>query len=352
MAERFVIQLTTLATQIGAQLQGATAEVAVWGVATLRRASQNEVSFFTSHLYRDELAKTQAAAVILASKNQRYCKVPVLVMDNPYLGYARAATLFSPPVTLPTGIHPHAWVSPKANLDPTVSVCAHAVVDAHVTLGRDVSIGPGCVLEKGVKVGDQSRLVAKVTVCSGTRIGQRVLIHPGAVIGADGFGFANDQGKWVKVPQLGGVIIGDDVEIGANTTIDKGALEDTIISNGVKLDNQIQIGHNVQIGEHTAIAGCVGIAGSTRIGRHCMIAGGVGIVGHIEIVDQVHVTGGSIVLQSILEAGVYSSGTPLQLSQHWRRNYHRFKHFDEFAQQLKTCKETLIKISPKSKQDE
>ena len=172
-------------------------------------------------------------------------------------------------------------------------------------------------------------------------MGQRVLIHPGAVIGSDGFGLANDNGKWVKIPQLGGVIIADDVEIGANTTIDKGSLEDTVIGQGVKLDNQIQIGHNVHIGAYTAIAGCVGIAGSTRIGRHCMIAGGVGIVGHIELVDNVQVTGGSVVLQSITEPGIYSSGSPLELNRRWRRNYHRLKKLDEMARHLQHLEQII-----------
>jgi len=220
--------------------------------------------------------------------------------------------------------------------ESTVSIGPQAVIEAGAILGCDVVIGPSCVIGQGVKIGNNSQLIANVTLCAGTQLGQRIIIHPGAVIGSDGFGNANDAGKWVKVPQLGGVIIHDAVEIGANTTIDKGALEDTVIGVGVKLDNQIQIGHNVQIGEHTAIAGCVGIAGSTCIGRYCMIGGGVGIAGHLELVDHVHVTGGSIVLQSIREPGVYSSGTPLELNQRWHRNYHRFKHLDEMARRLQT----------------
>ncbi|MDY6994453.1 MAG: UDP-3-O-(3-hydroxymyristoyl)glucosamine N-acyltransferase, partial [Pseudomonadota bacterium] len=221
------------------------------------------------------------------------------------------------------------------------SVGPQAVIEAGAQLGADVIVGPGCVISAGVIIDEQCHLIANVTVCSGTRMGKRVLIHPGAVIGSDGFGLANDEGKWVKIPQLGGVVIADDVEIGANTTIDKGALEDTFIDQGVKLDNQIQIGHNVQIGAYTAIAGCVGIAGSTRIGRYCMIAGGVGIVGHIELVDNVHVTGGSIVLQSITEPGTYSSGTPLEPNRRWRRTYHRLKKLDEMARHLQHLEQTI-----------
>jgi UDP-3-O-[3-hydroxymyristoyl] glucosamine N-acyltransferase len=336
------ITLGQLAIQIGATLEGTIAdELLVTGIASLTHASAQEVSFFTNGLYREELAKTKAAAVILASKDRRFCKVPMLIMENPYLGYAKVAALFNPPRRQPPGIHPTAWVSPQATLDNTVAVCAQAVIQAGVKLGRQVEIGPGCVIEEKVLIGDYCQIHANVTLCTGTRLGQRVIIHPGAVIGADGFGNANDGGQWVKVPQLGGVSIGDDVEIGANTTIDKGSLEDTVIGNGVKLDNQIQIGHNVHVGDHTAMAGCVGVAGSTRIGRYCMIGGGVGIAGHIELVDHVHVTGGSLVFQSIREPGVYSSGMPLETNQHWHRIYRRLRHLDDLAQRLQSLEQFL-----------
>ncbi|HDN28021.1 MAG TPA: UDP-3-O-(3-hydroxymyristoyl)glucosamine N-acyltransferase [Thioploca sp.] len=344
------ISLGQLATLMGAQLEGApTDDLPILGMSTLKRAGKQEVSFFSGssrffgNKHREELAKTRAAAVILASSARHLCQVPMLVMDNPYLGYARAAAFFNPPAQKPPGIHPSAWVSPEAVLDASVSVGPQAVIEAGAKLGREVVIGPGCVVGTGVEIGDYCQLLANVTLCTGTRLGQRVIIHPGAVIGSDGFGNANDGGKWVKVPQLGGVIIADDVEIGANTTIDKGSLEDTVIGTGVKLDNQIQIGHNVQIGEHTAMAGCVGVAGSACIGRYCMIGGGVGIAGHIDVVDRVHVTGGSLVMQSISEPGVYSSGTPLEPNRRWRRNYHRLKHLDEVVRRLKTLEKAIIK---------
>jgi len=332
---KVTVSLSVLASHIGATLDNATEDTVVSGVATLARAHPHEVSFFSNRLYRKELSKTQAAAVILSERDKQYCQVPVLITENPYLGYARAALFFMPKDEQEPHIHGSAWISPKAKIGQRVSIGAHAVVDESAILGDDVVIGHGCVVEKGVKIGNFSRLNANVTLCSGTELGQRVLIHSGAVIGSDGFGLANDKGIWVKVPQLGGVSIEDDVEIGANTTIDKGALENTIIGKGSKLDNQIQIAHNVQIGEHTVIAGCVGIAGSTRIGNHCMIGGGVGIVGHIEIVDNVQITGGSIVLQSIKKSGTYSSGTPLEANFTWRKNYNRFKQLDEMARRLK-----------------
>jgi UDP-3-O-[3-hydroxymyristoyl] glucosamine N-acyltransferase len=330
------ITLAQLATHIGAKLEDVpNNDLPILGIATLIRAGKQEVSFFSNSQYRKELLKTRAAAVILASKDRHFCNRPKLVMENPYLGFARAATFFMPKIPKPLGIHPSASVSSSAYLDSTVSIAPQVVIEAGAKLGREVVVGPGCIIGAGVEVGDSSQLIANITLCAGTVIGKRVIIHPGAVIGSDGFGNANDAGKWIKVPQLGGVVIADDVEIGANTTIDKGALEDTIIGKGVRLDNLIQIAHNVQIGEHTAIAGCGGIAGSTQIGRYCMIGGGVRIAGHIELVDHVIVTGGSIVLQSIRKPGVYSSGTPLELNKHWHRNYHRFKHLDEMARRLR-----------------
>lgn len=335
------MKLSQLATQIEAQLVGASSDLSIIGIATLKTAQANEVSFFTNPLYHEELTRTHAAAVIIAEKDSQHCNAPMLVMSNPYLGYARAASLLNPPAPVIAGIHPTAWLSAEAQVDSTASIGAQAVIEAGAFIHHHVTIGAGCFIGKNVVIDEGCSLMANVTICAGSQLGKRVLIHSGAVIGADGFGLANDNGTWIKIPQLGGVVIGDDVEIGANTTIDRGALENTVINQGVKLDNQVQIAHNVHIGEHTAIAGCVGIAGSTRIGRYCTIAGGVGIVGHIELVDHVHVTGGSIVLQSILTPGVYSSGTPLQTSTHWRRNYHRFKQLDEITRRLQTLERSI-----------
>ncbi len=336
------ISLADLAIQIGAQLdESSPKEVQIIGIASLKRAKPQEVSFFSNSKLHKELAQTKAGAVILTPRNRKFCKGAALLMENPYLGYARVATLFNTPIPQPSGIHPSAWVSHEAYLEGTVSVAPKAVIEANASLGHNVFVGAGCVIGRDVEVGDDCQLMANVTLCPGTCLGQRVIIHPGAVIGSDGFGNANDNGKWIKVPQLGGVSIADDVEIGANTTIDKGTLENTVIAQGVKLDNQIQIGHNVHIGDHTAIAGCVGIAGSTHIGRYCMIGGGVGIAGHLELVDHVHVTGGSIVLQSIRKPGTYSSGTALEPNSHWHRNYHRFKQLDEMARRLQTLEKEL-----------
>lgn len=329
------MRLRQLADQLGIELVGSKGSTDIIGVATLTQATPQHLSFYTNRSYRKQLAQTQAAAVLLHPKDQDSCPVPQLLSDNPYLTYARVAALFAPSTPNTTGIHPSAIVSADVRLGANVSIGAHAVIEAQADLADAVHIGAGCVVEREVSIGAHCCLYANVTLCRGTRLGQRVVVHPGAVIGADGFGLANDRGQWVKIPQLGGVIIGDDCDIGANTTIDRGALDDTVIGNGVKLDNQIQVGHNVTIGQHTAVAGCVGIAGSTQIGEYCMIGGGVGVGGHLTIADHVHITGGSLIMQSIPEAGVYSSGGPLEPNAQWHRNYHRMKQLDDIAKRLK-----------------
>jgi UDP-3-O-[3-hydroxymyristoyl] glucosamine N-acyltransferase len=310
-------------------------------VASLDCANNTAISFFNAPQYRDALINTQAVAVIIAPKDQALCPVPSLLMDNPYVGYARAAQCLNPEPVPNAGIHPSAWVSPLAHIDETVHIAAHVSIEANVHIAAHCIIEAGTVIESDVHIDESCHIHANVTLCKRTRLGQRVTVYSGAVLGADGFGLAQDKGKWLKIPQLGGVLIGDDVDIGANTTIDKGALGDTIIANQVKLDNQIQIAHNVKIGEQTAIAGCVGIAGSAEIGARCLIGGGVGIVGHIKIVDDVHVTGGSTILQSISEAGLYSSGAPLQNNKDWHRNYIRFKQLDTFSRRLRKIEQQL-----------
>jgi UDP-3-O-[3-hydroxymyristoyl] glucosamine N-acyltransferase len=260
--------------------------------------------------------------------------VATLVSANPPLALARVAALFTPAVARPGGIHLSAWVSERAELAPDAWVGPHSVVSAGAHIASGAYIGPGCVLEEDVYLGAGSHLVARVTLCRGVRLGQRVLVHPGAVIGSDGFGLANDAGRWVKIPQLGSVVIGDEVEIGANTTIDRGALDDTVLEEGVKLDNQVQVGHNVRIGAHTAVAGCVGIAGSARIGRYCAIGGGAGIGGHIDIVDHVQITAMSMVAKSITEPGVYSSGLPVEPNRVWNKISARLRRIDELARRL------------------
>ncbi|MEY3219939.1 MAG: hypothetical protein RIT27_1296 [Pseudomonadota bacterium] len=330
--------LAALSAHIGAQLESPTPDIAqsvVIGIAGLHDATPSHISFFTNRAYRKALKQTRAAAVILAPRDQRDCPVPVLLMENPYLGYAKAAALFCPTFQPVAGIHPSAVIDPSAIISPTARIDAHAVIDENVRVDDFVHISAGCVIGKNVQIGEKTLVYPNVTLYDGVKIGKRAIIHAGVVIGADGFGLAHSADGWVKIPQLGGVEIGDDVEIGANTTIDRGALGNTVIGNGVKLDNQIQIAHNVHIGEHTVMAGCSGVAGSTKIGKHCMIGGGVGIAGHLDITDRVQITGGSTVLQSVLEAGVYSSGVPLQINAEWHKNHLRFKELDNMVRRLR-----------------
>ncbi|GAB4348427.1 MAG: UDP-3-O-(3-hydroxymyristoyl)glucosamine N-acyltransferase [Immundisolibacter sp.] len=316
------------------------------GVATLAKAGPQQLSFFANRRYRAQLAASSAGAVVLAPADRVLFGGAVLLSDNPYLTFARAAALLHPPACLPPQRHPQACVHPQARIGAEVRIEAGAVIEAGAQVGDRVVVGAGSYLGEGVSVGDDTHLAPRVTLLAGTRVGARCLIHPGAVLGADGFGLANDRGVWVKVPQLGRVVVGDDVEIGANTTIDRGALDDTQIGNGVKLDNLIQVAHGVRIGDHTAIAACVGISGSTVIGRHCVIGGGVGFVGHLEICDHVTVTGMSMVAQSITRPGVYS-GIPAEEARRWRRNIGRFHQLDELARRL-----LRLERSPKEPADE
>ena len=329
-----MLQLSELAERLGARLQGDGA-CRIERIATLDKAGKGDIGFITHPRYRKQLQTTQAEAVILSEADLDDYSGNALVVANPYLAYARVATWLNPRPAAPAGVHSSAVVDATAQIDPSASIAALSVIGAGVRIAADCEIGPGCVLEADVSLGAETQLVANVTLCHGTRLGERVLVHPGAVIGADGFGLANDRGRWVKIPQLGRVVIGNDVEIGANTTIDRGAIEDTVIADGVKIDNLVQIAHNVRIGAHSAIAGCAGIAGSSVIGEHCAIGGGVGIVGHSEIADNVTVTAMSLVSQSVSEPGVYSSGTPLEENAKWHRNYVRYKQLDDMARRLK-----------------
>ena len=330
-----MVTLGEVAAAAGARLQGGDAATVVVGVAPLHRAGPGQLSFLTHPRYRSYLVTTQAAAVILSPEDARECPAPAVVAANPHVAYARAATLFEPAAESRRGVHATAWVSPTATIAADSWIGPHCAVEAGAVIENGVIVGPGCVVGEQAVIGEGCRLVARVTICHRTRLGRRVLVHPGAVIGSDGFGLALDrEGRWLKVPQLGGVVIGDDVEIGANTTIDRGALEDTVIEDGVKLDNQIQVAHNVRIGAHSALAGCVGIAGSARIGQHCMVGGGVGIAGHLEIADRVQITGMSLVAQSITEPGIYSSGLTVEPNRLWNKISARLRRLDELFRRL------------------
>lgn len=307
----------------------------IHGVGTLAHAGPGQLAFLANPRYRSQLDDTTAAAVVMRAADAEGYAGTALVAEDPYTAFARIAAVFERVPTREPGVHPTADIHPDAVVDPGAHVGAFSSIGAGSRVEAGAFIGPGCVVGEDCVVGAGSELLARVTLVIRVRLGQRVRIHPGAVIGADGFGLAMDAGRWIKVPQLGGVVIGDDCEIGANTCIDRGAIEDTVLEQDVRLDNLIQVGHNVHIGAHTAMAGCVAVAGSARIGRYCMIAGGAGIAGHLEICDRVVVTAMSLVSSSIREPGEYSSGTGLMDNRSWRRNAARFRQLDRMARQLR-----------------
>ena len=327
------VLLKELVERFGGVVEGDDT-VQLSAIAPLAMAVEGDLSFLANSRYRSDLAKTAASAVIVREGDRETCKVTAWVVDDPYSTYARVAQLLYPPSVFTPGIHPQAIVDASAIVADGCWIGPHCSVGPGVRIDSAVFIGPGCVVESGCCIGANSRLDAHIVLCAGSRVGQRAIIHPGVVIGADGFGFANERGKWVKIPQVGRVIIGDDVEIGSNTTIDRGALGDTVIGDGVKLDNQIQVGHNVHIGAHTAVAAGTGIAGSAVIGQRCAIGGYVGINGHVTIADDVQITGMSFITGSIPESGVYSSGYPHETNRQWRRNAVRLHQLDAMARRL------------------
>ena len=346
------LSLGELAVRFGCELRG-DPQRRVEHVATLGNADANSLAFLANPHYRPQLKTTRAAAVVLDARAARECPVPALVSDNPYATYARIAALLHPAPSVLAGVHPSAQVAPGARIDPSAQVGALTTISAGVTVGARCFIGPHCHLDEGVTVAEDARLGARVTLCRGVRVGARVVIHPGAVIGADGFGFAPERGTWLKVPQLGSVQLGADVEVGANTTIDRGAIDDTVIEEGVKLDNLIQIGHNVRIGAHTVIAACCGISGSTTIGKRCMIGGMAGMSGHLTICDDVVITGASAVSHSITRPGLYSGTIPLEEARLWRRLVARFKRSDVLEARLKKLEQAAgLRSAPQEDHDD
>ena len=293
--------LGEITKRLGGRVAG-EAHTLIHQVGSLERAAAGQISFLSSSKHAASLSATRAAAVILAPENEKLTALPRIVCDAPYAYFARVSQLFNPTVVQASGVHPSAVVAKSAHL------------------GNNVSIGAGCVVGDGVSIGDDSCLYPRVVIYPKCSVGKRVILHSGVVIGADGFGLAPEEGRWVKIPQIGGVRIGDDVEIGANTTVDRGALDDTVIEEGAKLDNQIQVGHNVRIGAHTAIAACTGIAGSADIGRHCIIGGAAMIHGHIRIADHVHVSAGTLISRSLPKPGTYTGIYPFDEHEAWKRS--------------------------------
>jgi len=328
-----VFAASELAQRFGLELRGD--DRVVHGVGTLADASPEQLGFLANPRYRAQLAETAAGVVVLRAEDAEARAGTALIARDPYVAFAKIAALFERKPLRDAGIHASAAIDPSASVDPSAHIGPHVSIGARSSVGAGAVIGPGCVIGDDCVVGEGCELVARVTLVTRVRLGKRVLIHSGAVLGADGFGIAMDHGRWIKVPQLGGVLVGDDCEIGANTTIDRGALGDTVLEEDVRLDNQIQVGHNVRIGAHTAMAGCSAVAGSASIGRHCLIGGGAGVLGHLDVCDRVVITAMSLVTHSIREPGEYSSGTPLMDNRRWRKSAARFKQLDDIARRTR-----------------
>jgi UDP-3-O-[3-hydroxymyristoyl] glucosamine N-acyltransferase len=328
-----IFTLAELAAGTGARLHG-DGECRIRQVADISNAGEGSIAYVYNQRYSKYLKSTGASAVILTEELLDSCPAPALVTSSPRLVFARVAAMLNPAPVAPPGISPQAIVADNAHIDSSACVEDGAVIGSGASVDVGAWIGPGCVIEEGAMIGRYTRLRANITIGKDCVLGDNNIVHAGVVIGADGFGFEPDGEAWCKIPQLGRVLIGNGVEIGANTTIDRGSLGDTVIGDGVKIDNQIQIGHNVRIGNHTVISACTCIAGSTKIGSHCLIGGSVGIRDNIEIADNVMITGRTLVSRSITKAGSYSSSTPMDETANWRRNAARFRQLDDIARRL------------------
>ncbi|EKE69212.1 UDP-3-O-(3-hydroxymyristoyl)glucosamine N-acyltransferase [Gallaecimonas xiamenensis] len=332
--------LAKLAELVGAEVVG-DGELIISRVATLESATVGQIAFLANSKYRKHLDATKASAVILAEADLPFCKGAALVMKNPYLGFAKIAQLLDTTPAPADSLHPTAIIAPDAVLGEGVAIGPYSVIESGVVLEAGVKIGPHCFIGKGSRIGQGSTLWSNVAIYHGVSLGSHCKVHANAVIGSDGFGYANDRGKWEAIPQTGGVRIGNRVDIGAGTTIDRGALEDTVIEDNVIIDNQVQIAHNVVIGTGTAVAGTTVFAGSVTVGKYCIIGGACAIAGHLSIADGTTITGMSMVTKAITEPGVYSSGTPATPNREWRKSAARFRQLDEMHKRLKSLEEKL-----------
>jgi UDP-3-O-[3-hydroxymyristoyl] glucosamine N-acyltransferase len=339
-------RLGKLVERLGGRLIG-DEDTEVSGIASLDAADASHITFLSNPKLRTNAAHSKAAAMILSAADDAVVSATFrgarIVVENPYAYFARAAQLFARQSAAPVvpGIHPSANVHPDAYVGAGACVGAHVTVEAHAAIDDGAVIDPGCFIGRDAKIGADTHFFANVTFYAGCEIGQRGIIHSGAVIGADGFGFANDKGVWIKIPQTGRVVIGDDVEIGANTSIDRGALADTIIEDGVKLDNQIQIGHNCHIGAHTLMSGCVGVAGSAKIGKYCMFGGAAMVLGHLTIADHVHISAGTMVSRSILEPGQYTGFYPLAKNADWEKSAVIVRNLGTMREKIRELEKTI-----------
>lgn len=332
--------LSEIAARLGGQVRDDNG-VHIRQVASLAHAQPDQISFLADRKFLPLLTSTRAGAVLVPPQYAEYTPLPRIVTENPYAYYARLTALLNPEKPVPAGIDATAKVAEDANIAPTASIGPYATIAQGASIGEGCVIGAGCHVGADCVISARTRLYPNVVIYQGCRIGVGCILHSGAVIGADGFGHAPEGEHWVKIPQIGRVVVGDQVEIGANTTIDRGALDDTVIEDGVKLDNLIQIGHNCRIGADTVIAGCVGIAGSTRIGRHCRIGGAAMILGHLEIADGVTVSPGSMITRSITQAGTYTALMPFQPHASWLKTAAQIRHLDALARRVSQLEQEL-----------
>jgi UDP-3-O-[3-hydroxymyristoyl] glucosamine N-acyltransferase len=338
-----VYTLKTLAEQLDAQLHGDGA-VEVSAVATIEDAKTGQITFLSNPKYRKFLQQTQASVVLIKAEELEFCPVAALIVKDPYVAFAKVAQLLDTTPAAASGIHATAIVDSAAMVDPSAQLGPYVVVAKGAVIGAGVQIGAGSFIGEGAIIGANCKIWQKVSIYHRVQVGERCIVHSGAVLGADGFGFANDRGQWLKIPQVGTVVIGADSEIGANTTIDRGAIGDTVIGKNVILDNQVQIAHNVQIGDYSCIAGCSVVAGSTKIGKYCVIGGACAINGHIEICDGVQITGMSMITKSITEKGVYSSGMPATTNLEWRKTNARYRQLEQMYQRLRDVEQELAQL--------
>jgi UDP-3-O-[3-hydroxymyristoyl] glucosamine N-acyltransferase len=350
------LTLQQIVLQLGGAVSG-NAETRIARVGSLAMAQTEAISFFSDSKYTSQLNNTQASAVIISAQHAALTSLPKIITDNPYAYFAKVSQLLNPTFVADKGVHSSAVIEPSTHVSASCSIGANAVIGAHVTLGNDVTIGAGCVVERNVTIADNTIIEANVTIKHGSQIGQNCHLFSGCVIGNDGFGYAEEANNgnkyWVKIPQIGRVVIHNNVDIGANTTIDRGTIDDTIIEEGVKLDNLIQIAHNCRIGAHTVIAGCTGIAGSAVIGKYCKIGGAAMILGHLTIADDVTISPGSMIMRSINKAGTYTALMPSQSHADWLKTAanirHLSPHLSQLTDKIKLLEETIATLTLASK---
>ncbi len=346
--ERTAYRLADIAARFGGQVVG-DAETRVNQIGTLEKAGAGQIAFLANAKYRKQLEGSKAAAVILSGADADATDIPRIVCDNPYSYFARLSAFLNPLRDYAPGIHPSAVVAASARVSPQAHIGPQVTVGEGAVIGAGTVVMAGCVIGDNAALGENTRLYPRVTVYHDCVIGNHVIAHSGAVIGSDGFGMAWENGRWLKIPQIGRVIVGDHVEIGANTTIDRGALDDTVIEEDVQLDNQLQVAHNVHIGAHTAIAGCVGIAGSTTIGKYCRIGGSAGIIGHLQIADKVEIGSFTLVSKSITEAGSYAGVFPFSKNDEWRNNAVHLRHLGELVKRVKALEKEIESLKGEKK---